>query len=149
MLVFSTQLCELLPLYPLWFNFLPCVNKYTVYAKTVCWGGGRVGGYGPQTDKHLPQSPFTDQFLDDDILNCPLWVLSFYTSCPPPLQESGICIKVLPFTFLRTFLLLVNVLLIRTCLLPFRNIYFYLFYLNRLNRLQSKFISVMATYPTT
>jgi hypothetical protein len=37
MLVFSTQLCELLPLSPsLWFNSppLPCVNKYTVYTFT-------------------------------------------------------------------------------------------------------------------
>ncbi len=32
----------------------------------------------PQTDKHLPQSPFTGQFfLDDDILYCLLCVLSF------------------------------------------------------------------------
>jgi hypothetical protein len=30
-------------------------------------------------DKHLPQRPFTGQyFLDDDILHCLLWVLSFY-----------------------------------------------------------------------
>ncbi len=46
MLVFSTQLCELLPLSPsLWFNSppLPCVNKYTVFTYTV-WKGG--GGYG-------------------------------------------------------------------------------------------------------
>ncbi len=42
------------------------------------WGG--VSGSGPQRDKHhLPQSPFTGQFfLDDDILHCILWVLSFY-----------------------------------------------------------------------
>jgi hypothetical protein len=35
MLVFLTQLCELLPLSPsLWFNSppLPCVNRYTVYS---------------------------------------------------------------------------------------------------------------------
>ncbi len=31
-----------------------------------------VGEEGPQTDKNLPQSPFTGQFLDDDIL---LWCL--------------------------------------------------------------------------
>ncbi len=64
MLVFSTQLCELLPLSPsLWFNSPPllCVNKYTAYTYTMCKGG--VWGSGPQTDKHLPQSPFTGQFF--------------------------------------------------------------------------------------
>ncbi len=48
MLVFLTQLSELLPGLPLspslWFNPppppLPCVNKYTVYTETVCKGGG-------------------------------------------------------------------------------------------------------------
>ncbi len=60
MLLFSTQLDELLPLSPsLWFNFppfpLPCVNKYT--------GGRGFWGSRPQTDKHLPQSPFTGQFF--------------------------------------------------------------------------------------
>ncbi len=39
MLVFSTQLCELLPLQPfIWFSSptpLPCVNKYTVHSYTV------------------------------------------------------------------------------------------------------------------
>jgi hypothetical protein len=46
MLVFSIQLCELLPLSSsLWFNRppppFPCVNIYTVYTDTVCkWGGG-------------------------------------------------------------------------------------------------------------
>jgi hypothetical protein len=39
---------------------LPCVNRYTVYTYTVCKGGG-VWCYGPQTDKHLPQNPFTGQ----------------------------------------------------------------------------------------
>jgi hypothetical protein len=39
MLVFSTQLCELLPLSPsFWFNSLlhtlPCVNKFTAYTYT-------------------------------------------------------------------------------------------------------------------
>jgi hypothetical protein len=35
------------------------------------WGGGELGGFGPQqTDKHLPQSPFTGIFLDDDIFLC-------------------------------------------------------------------------------
>ncbi len=44
MLVFSTQLCELLPISnSLWFNSppLPCGNKYTVYTYGV--GGGVMG----------------------------------------------------------------------------------------------------------
>jgi hypothetical protein len=46
----------------------------------MCKGG--VWGSGPQTDKHLPQSPFRGQFfLDDDILHCLLRVLSFYGLC--------------------------------------------------------------------
>ncbi len=41
--------------------------------------GGEGLGSGPQTEKHLPQSPFTGQFfLDVDILYCLVWVLSFY-----------------------------------------------------------------------
>ncbi len=63
MLVFSTQLCELLPLYLLSGSTPPppaCVNKYTLYTYTVCKGGG-IWGSGPQTDKHLPRSPFTGQ----------------------------------------------------------------------------------------
>ncbi len=46
-----------LPLHP-----LPCVSKYTVYTYSVCKGGG-VRGSGPQTDKHLLQSPFTGQIF--------------------------------------------------------------------------------------
>jgi hypothetical protein len=43
---------------------LPCVNKYILSTYSVCkWGGGGVQGSGPQTDKHLPQSPFTGQFF--------------------------------------------------------------------------------------
>ncbi len=54
------------------------VKKYTVYTYTVCKGRG-IWVSGPQTDKHLPQSPFTGQFfLDDDILHCLLSVLSVY-----------------------------------------------------------------------
>jgi hypothetical protein len=40
--------------------------------------GGGVWDSGPQTDKHLPQVPLQVNFLDDDILHCLLWVLSFY-----------------------------------------------------------------------
>ncbi len=97
MLVFSTHLCELLPLKPsFWFNFppLPCIKVQ--YIQTVCGleGVGVVESCwrpypaevlhsvseqihtdkiarpphtktmerrGPQTDKHLPQSPCTGQ----------------------------------------------------------------------------------------
>jgi hypothetical protein len=38
---------------------LPCVIKYT--ARIQCVRGGI--GSGPQTDKHLPQSPFAGQFF--------------------------------------------------------------------------------------
>jgi hypothetical protein len=40
---------------------LPCANKYSVNTYTVCKGRG--WGSGPQTDKHLPQSPFTGHFI--------------------------------------------------------------------------------------
>ncbi len=33
---------------------------------------------GPQTDKHLPESPFSGHFLGDGILHCLLSVVSFY-----------------------------------------------------------------------
>jgi hypothetical protein len=39
----------------------------TVYPYTECKGG--VWGSGPQTDKHLPQSPFKLFFLNDDSLH--------------------------------------------------------------------------------
>jgi hypothetical protein len=71
MLVFSTQLCEHLPLYPsLWLAPPPpppCVNKCTVYTYTVqCDKGCGMGSYegrGPHLGKHLPRSPFTGQFF--------------------------------------------------------------------------------------
>jgi hypothetical protein len=66
LVVFSNQLCELLTLPPfLWLNsppHLPCVNKYTVYTFTMC-RGEEVWDSGPQTDKHLPQSPVTGQLF--------------------------------------------------------------------------------------
>ncbi len=52
---------------------LPHFHVYSVQGG----GLGVVWGHGSQTEKHLPQSPFT-VFLDDDILHCLLWVLSFY-----------------------------------------------------------------------
>ncbi len=52
-----------------------CEQVYcTVYTYTVrCLRGRGGGGYlvwasGLQTDKHLPQSPFTSKYFDDDIL---------------------------------------------------------------------------------
>ncbi len=67
MLLFSTQLRELLPLSPsLRFNSpppLPCVNKYTDSRIKSVRGGREVWGSGPQTNKHLPQSPCTSQFF--------------------------------------------------------------------------------------
>ncbi len=68
MLVFSTQLREFGYL-PALSPPLPCVNNgsilYTIIHCSVLGGGGM--GSGPQTDKHLPQSPFTGKFLDNDI----------------------------------------------------------------------------------
>jgi hypothetical protein len=42
---------------------LICVINYTVYTYKVCGGGGMGQGTGLQTNKHLPQSPFTDIFF--------------------------------------------------------------------------------------
>ncbi len=71
MLVFSTQLCELLYGVPLTFSlvqlsplppFSVWVSTFTVYTYKVCKAGG-VWGSGPQTDKQRPQSPFTSKFF--------------------------------------------------------------------------------------
>jgi hypothetical protein len=74
MLVFSTQLCELLSLSPShWFNSplpcpLPCVNKYTVYTYTE-YGGYAVLGLRQINTCH--KVPLQVNFvLDDDILHC-------------------------------------------------------------------------------
>ncbi len=50
MLVFSTQYCEMLPLFPSLCSNpppspLPCVNKYTVHTYTVCKRGNGVLGF--------------------------------------------------------------------------------------------------------
>ncbi len=49
---------------------LPCVKYVCTYCMhvPVCKGGGGYGGSGPQTDKHLPQSPITGQVF---------WMMSF------------------------------------------------------------------------
>ncbi len=67
MLVFSTQL-QLSPTLP--------VKKIMLYT-TVCKGGG-VWGSGPQTDKHLPQSPFTGQLFQMTIF-CIVFYESYLT----------------------------------------------------------------------
>ncbi len=67
-LLFSTQLCELLPLSSsFWFNRPPPFYVYEevysihMYTYTVCKGG--YGVLDTQTDKHPPQSLFTCEFF--------------------------------------------------------------------------------------
>jgi hypothetical protein len=57
---------------------LPCVNKYTVYKCTVCKKGGMYGALGLRQINTCRKVPSQVIFLDDDILHCILWVLSFY-----------------------------------------------------------------------
>ncbi len=65
MLVFSTQLCKTIA-----FSMVqlspnpPSLFEYILYTHVQCveWGGGGVWGSRPQTDEHLPQSPFTGNF---------------------------------------------------------------------------------------
>jgi hypothetical protein len=54
---------------------LPYVNKYTVCRQ--CVRGGGVWGSGPQTDKHLLQSPITGRFF-----LLPSMSLIFLCNCP-------------------------------------------------------------------
>jgi hypothetical protein len=60
------------PHLPMWISIL------YMYTRIQCVKGEEVWCFGPQTDKHLPQNPFTVHFLDDDILHCLLCVLYFY-----------------------------------------------------------------------
>jgi hypothetical protein len=72
MLVFSTQLCELLPLLPLlWFNSPPFPVSISILCTRIqCVGGGGGMGFWGQTE-HLPQSPFTGKFPQGyDVLFC-------------------------------------------------------------------------------
>jgi hypothetical protein len=74
MLVFSTQLGEMLPLFPLLSGLNPPpprVNKYTVYTYT---GGGGYWVLGLRQINTCRKVPlhFTVIFLDDDILHCHL-----------------------------------------------------------------------------
>jgi hypothetical protein len=59
--IISTQLCDLLPLSGS-ISSVPS-PPFPVVNKCVCVGGGGVWGSGPQTDEHLPLSPFTGQYL--------------------------------------------------------------------------------------
>jgi hypothetical protein len=54
---------------------LPCVKKYHVYS---VYGGGEYGVLGLEQINICRKVPSKDIFLDDDILHCLLWVLSFY-----------------------------------------------------------------------
>ncbi len=63
-----TQLCEVLLLQPsLWFTLPPPTPFPALisvqFTRMQCVRGGRVWGSGRQTNKHLPQSPFTGQFF--------------------------------------------------------------------------------------
>jgi hypothetical protein len=64
-----------LPPPPVWISTYCILNTHIQ-----CVRGGRVWGSGPQTDKQLLQSRFTDQFFDYNILHCLLWALSFYAT---------------------------------------------------------------------
>jgi hypothetical protein len=72
MMVFSTQLCELLPLSSsLWFKsapppHLPCVNKYTVYT---CVRGGLYWVLGLRQMNTSRKVSLQVNFLDDNILH--------------------------------------------------------------------------------
>jgi hypothetical protein len=81
MLVFTTQLCEILPFSPsLWFHPtpppLPCVNKYNLYTYTVC-----KGVLGLRQINNSRKVFYMSIFLCDDILHCLLCVFSFYDLC--------------------------------------------------------------------
>jgi hypothetical protein len=58
---------------------------YTLYTNTVC--KRRVKGFGPQTDKHLPQCPFTGQFIYFTIIehtyNINIYIYVGCSSCFP------------------------------------------------------------------
>ncbi len=75
MLVFSTQLNELLPsnlLSGSTLSPLICVYKYTAHTHTVCKGGGVWGLRQINTCRKVPLQVI---LLEDDILHCLLWVL--------------------------------------------------------------------------
>jgi hypothetical protein len=75
-LVVPTQLCEVLLLSPfLWFNSPP-FPVWIVYMYKVCKRG--VGILGLRQINTCRKIPLQVNILDDDILHCLLWVLSFY-----------------------------------------------------------------------
>ncbi len=93
MLVFSTQLCELLPIQPsLWFNSAPpppSLCEKMLYTPMQCLRGWGVWDCGPQTDKDLPQSPFIGQFLRwrHFALSSMSHIFLRYIAPPPPSHE--------------------------------------------------------------
>ncbi len=74
MLVFRLSFVNCCPSHPP--SPLPCVNKYTVY--TYARGGGGYWVLGLRHINPWRKVPIKVNFLDDDILHCLLWVLSFY-----------------------------------------------------------------------
>jgi hypothetical protein len=69
MLLFSTQLCELLSVSTLPSPFFPCVNKYTTYTYTVFRGGGGYEILDLTQINACRRVPLQVHFLDDDILH--------------------------------------------------------------------------------
>jgi hypothetical protein len=78
MLVFSTKLCELLLLFLLFGSNLPPfpVWKSTLHTRIQCVRG--YGVLGHRQRNTCRKSLYRSIFLDNDILRCLLWVLSFY-----------------------------------------------------------------------
>jgi hypothetical protein len=73
-LVFSTQLCELLPLLPsLWYKSLPlppslCEQVYCIHVYSVYGGGGGHWVLGLRQINTCSEVPLNVNFLDDDNL---------------------------------------------------------------------------------
>ena len=67
MLVFSTQLCEMLSLSPSLSILYTCIQ---------CVRGGGYGVLGLRQINTCRKAPLQVNFLDDDILHCLLWVLA-------------------------------------------------------------------------
>jgi hypothetical protein len=89
MLVFSTQLCELFPISPsLWFNSTPSpVWLSILYTCIHCVRCGGMGFWASDRLTPAVKYLYRSTFLDDDNLNCLLWVYlstagSEYTGYP-------------------------------------------------------------------
>ncbi len=68
---------------------LPCVNKYTEYTYSVCKGGRKYGVLRLRQLNTWRKVHLQVDFLDDDILHCFLWVLSFYGIYPMHVLSSS------------------------------------------------------------